>query len=82
MISPFPGRILEWHKANNGYPDTMPVEEDPGVVEVKRMHNYYKKFGYDTICMPASWRSKQKFPSLARNISVVSPSFSSCFFSL
>ena len=57
LISPFPGRILEWHKANNNYPETMPVEEDPGVIEVQKMHSYFKAHGYDTICMPASWRS-------------------------
>jgi transaldolase len=57
LISPFPGRVLEWHKANNGYPDSMPVEEDPGVIACRDIHSYYKKYGYETICMPASWRS-------------------------
>ena len=35
----------------------MPVEEDPGVIAVRDIHAYYKKHGYETICMPASWRS-------------------------
>lgn len=56
LISPFPGRILDWHKANGGKPTYEP-EEDPGVVAVKRMYAYFKKFGHEgTICMPASWR--------------------------
>ncbi|UPR03234.1 transaldolase [Chloropicon primus] len=57
LISPFPGRVLEWHKANDGYPEKMPVEDDPGVASVKQMHCYYKAYGYETILMPASWRS-------------------------
>jgi len=56
LISPFPGRIKDWHSANGGEPTYAP-SEDPGVVCVSRMHAYYKKFGHEgTICMPASWR--------------------------
>lgn len=57
LISPFPGRILDWNNLSKG---TVGVpkepEEDEGVICVKQMYNYYKKFSHDTICMPASWR--------------------------
>ena len=56
LISPFPGRIKDWHAANGGEATYEP-SEDPGVVCVSRMHSYYKKYGHEkTICMPASWR--------------------------
>eukprot|EP00591_Stephanopyxis_turris_P007028 CAMPEP_0195524474 /NCGR_PEP_ID=MMETSP0794_2-20130614/24337_1 /TAXON_ID=515487 /ORGANISM="Stephanopyxis turris, Strain CCMP 815" /LENGTH=380 /DNA_ID=CAMNT_0040654705 /DNA_START=79 /DNA_END=1221 /DNA_ORIENTATION=+ len=55
LISPFPGRILDWHKSKTGQ-DGFAPEADPGVVSVKRMYAYFRKYGYDTICMPASWR--------------------------
>ena len=56
LISPFPGRIKDWHSANGGEA-TYPPEADPGVVCVSRMYEYYKKHGHEgTICMPASWR--------------------------
>jgi len=55
LISPFPGRILDWHKKQSGKEGYAP-EADPGVLAVKRMYAYFRKYGYDTICMPASWR--------------------------
>lgn len=55
LISPFPGRILDWHKSKNGKEGYHP-SADPGVLLVKRMYAYFRKYGYDTICMPASWR--------------------------
>lgn len=55
LISPFTGRILDWHKRETGKEIWEPAE-DPGVVAVRRMHEYYKKYGHETICMPASWR--------------------------
>eukprot|EP00929_Paragymnodinium_shiwhaense_P059800 TRINITY_DN29924_c0_g1_i1.p1 TRINITY_DN29924_c0_g1~~TRINITY_DN29924_c0_g1_i1.p1 ORF type:complete len:407 (+),score=67.55 TRINITY_DN29924_c0_g1_i1:70-1290(+) len=55
LISPFPGRILDWHKREQKK-DIWEPQEDPGVVAVRRTFNYYKKYGHDTICMPASWR--------------------------
>ena len=56
LISPFPGRIKDWHSANGGAPTYEP-REDPGVVCVSRMYAYYKTHGHEkTICMPASWR--------------------------
>ncbi len=47
LISPFVGRILDWHKKNAGR-DFAP-EEDPGVLSVQRIYNYYKKFNHSTI---------------------------------
>uniref|UniRef100_A0A7S4VH01 transaldolase n=1 Tax=Alexandrium monilatum TaxID=311494 RepID=A0A7S4VH01_9DINO len=55
LISPFPGRVLDWHKREEGKEIWEPAE-DPGVVAVRRMYEYFKKYGHDTICMPASWR--------------------------
>ena len=55
LISPFPGRILDWHKVQSGTTGYTP-DADPGVLAVKRMYGYFRKYGYDTICMPASWR--------------------------
>jgi transaldolase len=57
LISPFPGRILDWHKAKSGR--TTPLTDanlDEGVVACREMYRHYKTYGYDTICMPASWR--------------------------
>ena len=56
LISPFPGRILDWHKSKQGRKDGVPPEQDEGVKEVRRMFNYFKTFEHKTICMPASWR--------------------------
>lgn len=55
LISPFPGRILDWHKREKGQA-TFEPDQDPGVVCVRKMYEYYKKYGHSTICMPASWR--------------------------
>lgn len=55
LISPFPGRILDWYKSKNGKEGYHPTA-DPGVLTVKRMYAYFRKHGYKTICMPASWR--------------------------
>lgn len=56
LISPFVGRILDWHVANT---DTKSFKgaEDPGVVSVTKIFNYYKKFGYKTVVMGASFRN-------------------------
>jgi transaldolase len=57
LISPFPGRILDWHRKQKGGDGGYYVPDaDPGVLAVRRMYAYYRKYGYDTICMPASWR--------------------------
>jgi transaldolase len=55
LISPFPGRILDWVKSKNGREGYHP-SADPGVLDVQRMYSYFRKYNYKTICMPASWR--------------------------
>jgi transaldolase len=64
LISPFVGRILDWYKANTGK-ESYPPEEDPGVVSVRNIYQYYKKFGYNTIVMGASFRNKGEIIALA-----------------
>lgn len=64
LISPFVGRILDWHKAHSGKAEYLP-EEDPGVVSVKRIYHYYKKYGYKTIVMGASFRNTGEIEALA-----------------
>jgi transaldolase len=64
LISPFVGRILDFWKKEKGVA-SIPVEEDPGVTSVAKIYNYYKKFGYKTIVMGASFRSKEEILALA-----------------
>jgi len=63
LISPFVGRILDWYKASTG--KTYTASEDPGVSSVQSIFNYYKKYGYDTIVMGASFRNKGEITELA-----------------
>lgn len=56
LISPFVGRILDWYKKAEGK-DSYPPDEDPGVISVTKIFNYYKKFGYKTQIMGASFRN-------------------------
>jgi transaldolase len=56
LISPFVGRIMDWYKKKDGVEGYEP-EEDPGVQSVRRIYNYYKKFGYETVVMGASFRN-------------------------
>ncbi len=63
LISPFVGRILDWHKANTG--KDYQGDEDPGVQSVKAIYQYYKKFGYATEVMGASFRNKGEIIALA-----------------
>jgi len=63
LISPFVGRILDWYKAKTG--KTYSAEADPGVASVKAIFDYYKKFGYKTIVMGASFRSVGEITELA-----------------
>ena len=63
LISPFVGRILDWYKAKEKK-DFAPAE-DPGVLSVKEIYAYYKKFGYDTEVMGASFRNKGEVLELA-----------------
>ncbi|MBD2188894.1 transaldolase [Pseudanabaena mucicola] len=64
LISPFVGRILDWHKKDTGR-DSYPAAEDPGVLSVSRIYNYYKKFGYKTEIMGASFRNMGEIVELA-----------------
>jgi len=64
LISPFVGRILDWHKKDRGVSD-IPATEDPGVKSVKEIYNYYKKLGYNTIVMGASFRNIGEIIELA-----------------
>lgn len=63
LISPFVGRILDWYKAHTK--KDYAKEEDPGVASVKSIYNYYKKFGYKTIVMGASFRNTGEITELA-----------------
>ncbi|XP_053576194.1 transaldolase [Bombina bombina] len=63
LISPFVGRILDWHVANSDKKSYEP-SEDPGVQSVTKIYNYYKKFGYKTIVMGASFRNTGEITSL------------------
>jgi transaldolase len=64
LISPFVGRILDWYKKDRGVQD-IPPAEDPGVKSVKEIYNYYKKFGYSTTVMGASFRNTGEIIELA-----------------
>lgn len=64
LISPFVGRILDWYKANTDKKDYSPVE-DPGVVSVTGIYEYYKQHGYKTIIMGASFRNTGEIEQLA-----------------
>lgn len=64
LISPFVGRILDWHKANGEQQEFAPLE-DPGVQSVTRIYNYYKQHGYKTIVMGASFRNVGEIEALA-----------------
>ncbi len=63
LISPFVGRILDWYKKDTGRDYT--PEEDPGVHSVRTIYNYYKKFGYKTEVMGASFRNIGEITELA-----------------
>jgi transaldolase len=64
LISPFVGRIYDWHKAARKV-DDIPIEEDPGVLSVQRIYSYYKKHGYPTQVMGASFRKTGQILALA-----------------
>lgn len=63
LISPFVGRILDWFKASTG--KEYDGETDPGVISVRKIFNYYKKYGYNTIVMGASFRNTGEIKALA-----------------
>lgn len=64
LISPFVGRILDWYKKDTGRDSYAPAE-DPGVVSVTAVYNYYKKFGFKTEVMGASFRNVGEITELA-----------------
>lgn len=64
LISPFVGRILDWYKKNQNVA-SYPPAEDPGVKSVTKIFHYYKKFGYTTQIMGASFRNKEEILELA-----------------
>jgi transaldolase len=64
LISPFVGRILDWYKKDTGREIYEP-QEDPGVLSVAYIYNYYKKFGYKTEVMGASFRNLGEITELA-----------------
>ena len=64
LISPFVGRILDWYKKSTGKTEYA-ADEDPGVVSVTSIYNYYKEHGYNTVVMGASFRNIGEIQSLA-----------------
>ncbi|MFT6900656.1 MAG: transaldolase [Colwellia sp.] len=64
LISPFVGRILDWHKKDTGR-DSYLASEDPGVISVTEIYNYYKQHNYNTVVMGASFRNIDEVIALA-----------------
>ncbi|MEC6796425.1 MULTISPECIES: transaldolase [Photobacterium] len=63
LISPFVGRIMDWYKAKEGR--SFEAQEDPGVISVTKIYNYYKEHGYNTVVMGASFRNIEEILELA-----------------
>ena len=75
LVSPFVGRILDWYKNDTGR-DSYPPHLDPGVVSVTRIYNYYKRFGYKTEVMGASFRNLDEICELAGcDLLTIAPKF-------
>lgn len=64
LISPFVGRILDWHKKAEGV-EGYPAEQDPGVLSVRNIYNLYKDRGFNTVVMGASFRNAGEIEALA-----------------
>lgn len=74
LISPFVGRILDWYKKDTG--KDFHGADDPGVQSVTRIYNYFKKFGYKTVVMGASFRNIGEIQELAGcDLLTISPQF-------
>ncbi len=74
LISPFVGRILDWYKKDTG--KDYQGADDPGVQSVTRIYNYFKKFGYKTVVMGASFRNIGEIRELAGcDLLTISPQF-------
>jgi transaldolase len=75
LISPFVGRILDWHKKNENK-ESYPPAEDPGVISVTQIYNYYKKMGIKTQIMGASFRNADEILELAGcDLLTIAPKF-------
>lgn len=75
LVSPFVGRILDWYKKNTGK-ESYPPAQDPGVLSVTAIYNYYKKYGIKTQVMGASFRNKEEIVELAGcDLLTISPQF-------
>ncbi|MFT3698053.1 MAG: transaldolase [Kofleriaceae bacterium] len=75
LISPFVGRILDWYKKAEGK-ESYPADQDPGVVSVTKIFNYYKKHGYKTQVMGASFRNLGEITELAGcDLLTIAPNF-------
>lgn len=75
LISPFVGRILDWYKQHNQVEAYAPGE-DPGVLSVSQIYDYFKKFGYKTQIMGASFRNKEEILELAGcDLLTIAPQF-------
>ena len=75
LISPFVGRILDWYKKSENI-SSYASADDPGVKSVTRIFNYYKKFGYPTQIMGASFRNKDEITELAGcDLLTIAPNF-------
>ncbi len=75
LISPFVGRILDWYKKSTGKAE-YPAHEDPGVVSVTRIYQYFKHFGYKTEVMGASFRNLGEITELAGcDLLTIAPNF-------
>jgi transaldolase len=75
LISPFVGRILDWYKKDSGR-DSYPAAEDPGVLSVTSIYNYYKKYGHQTEIMGASFRNLGEIMELAGcDLLTIAPKF-------
>jgi transaldolase len=74
LISPFVGRIYDWYKKSTG--KEIPLDNDPGVVSVRRIYDYYKKFDYKSQVMGASFRRVEQIIDLAGcDLLTISPQF-------
>jgi transaldolase len=75
LVSPFVGRILDWYKKKTGKSEYAP-QEDPGVQSVTRIYNYFKRFGYKTEVMGASFRNLGEIVELAGcDLLTIAPTF-------
>jgi transaldolase len=75
LVSPFVGRILDWHKKNLGVEGFKP-SEDPGVISVTQIYNYFKKFDHKTVVMGASFRNVDEILELAGcDLLTIAPKF-------